>query len=78
MIVRSGRVADPVQAVFQPAGDAGAWAATLTLARGMAGMTGTMGLGLAAFMPLWILIDGGHDVSVGGAHGCAVRQNRAA
>jgi len=27
---------------------AGAWAATVALARGMAGMTGTMGLGLAA------------------------------
>ena len=30
---------------------AGAWAATVALARGMAGMAGTMGLGLAAFVP---------------------------
>ena len=29
---------------------AGAWAATVALARGMAGMTGTMGLGLAVFV----------------------------
>src|SRR5262249_50218626 len=35
---------------------AGAWAATLALARGMAGMTGTMGLGLAAFVPIWTLM----------------------
>jgi predicted metal-binding membrane protein len=35
---------------------AGAWAATLVLARGMAGMTGTMGLGLAAFAPVWTLM----------------------
>lgn len=35
---------------------AAAWAATVTAARGMAGMTGTMGLGLAAFVPLWILM----------------------
>jgi len=35
---------------------AGAWAATLALARGMAGMTGTMGLGLAAFVPVWTLM----------------------
>jgi predicted metal-binding membrane protein len=35
---------------------AGAWAATLVLARGMAGMTGTMGLGLALFVPLWTLM----------------------
>ena len=35
---------------------AGAWAATLVLARGMAGMTGTMGLGLAAFVPVWTLM----------------------
>jgi hypothetical protein len=32
---------------------AGAWAATVALARGMAGMAGTMGLGLAAFVPIW-------------------------
>lgn len=35
---------------------AAAWAATVTAALGMAGMTGTMGLGLAAFVPLWILM----------------------
>jgi predicted metal-binding membrane protein len=35
---------------------AGAWAATLALARGMAGMTGTMGLGLASFVPVWTLM----------------------
>lgn len=35
---------------------AGAWAATLSLARGMAGMTGTMGLGLAFFVPIWTLM----------------------
>src|SRR5215467_2387873 len=35
---------------------AGAWAATIVLARGMAGMTGTMGLGLAAFVAVWTLM----------------------
>jgi predicted metal-binding membrane protein len=35
---------------------AGAWAATIALARGMTGMTGTMGLGLAAFVPVWTLM----------------------
>jgi predicted metal-binding membrane protein len=35
---------------------AGAWAATLALARGMAGMAGTMGLGLAAFVAIWTLM----------------------
>jgi predicted metal-binding membrane protein len=35
---------------------AGAWAATLLLARRMAGMAGTMGLGLAAFVPIWTLM----------------------
>jgi predicted metal-binding membrane protein len=35
---------------------AGAWAATLAFARGMAGMAGTMGLGLAAFVPVWTLM----------------------
>jgi len=35
---------------------AGAWAATIALARGMAGMTGTMGLGLAVFVPVWTLM----------------------
>jgi len=32
---------------------AGAWVATVALARGMAGMTGAMGLGLVAFVPVW-------------------------
>jgi predicted metal-binding membrane protein len=35
---------------------AGAWAGTVLLARGMAGMSGTMGLGLAAFVPVWTLM----------------------
>ncbi len=35
---------------------AGAWAVTVALARGMAGMTGTMGLGLAAFLVVWMLM----------------------
>jgi predicted metal-binding membrane protein len=35
---------------------AGAWVATVVLARGMAGMTGTMGLGPAAFVPVWTLM----------------------
>jgi predicted metal-binding membrane protein len=35
---------------------AGAWAATVILARGMAGMTGTMGLGLVLFVPVWTLM----------------------
>jgi predicted metal-binding membrane protein len=35
---------------------AGAWAATVAIARGMAGMTGTMGLGLALFVPMWTLM----------------------
>jgi len=35
---------------------AGAWAATVTIARGMTGMTGTMGLGLVAFVPIWTLM----------------------
>jgi predicted metal-binding membrane protein len=35
---------------------AGAWASTLVLARGMAGMTGTMGFGLAAFVLAWTLM----------------------
>lgn len=35
---------------------AGAWAATVAIGRGMAGMTGTMGLGLAAFLPVWTLM----------------------
>ncbi len=35
---------------------AGAWVATIAIARGMAGMTGTMGLGLALFVPMWTLM----------------------
>ncbi len=35
---------------------AGAWAATVSVARGMAGMTGTMGLGLAVFVAVWTLM----------------------
>src|SRR5213595_3960280 len=35
---------------------AGAWAATVVLARGMAGMTGTMGLGVAVFVAVWTLM----------------------
>jgi|SRR5580658_472500 predicted metal-binding membrane protein len=35
---------------------AGAWAGTVLLARGMAGMSGTMGLGLAAFVLVWTLM----------------------
>jgi predicted metal-binding membrane protein len=35
---------------------AGAWAAVLVLARGMAGMAGTMGLGPALFVPMWTLM----------------------
>ncbi len=35
---------------------AGAWAATVALARGMAGMTGTMGLGLVVFVSVWTLM----------------------
>jgi predicted metal-binding membrane protein len=35
---------------------AGAWVATIAIARGMAGMTGTMGLGLVVFVPVWTLM----------------------
>jgi len=35
---------------------AGAWAGTVLLAHGMAGMSGTMGLGLASFVPVWTLM----------------------
>jgi len=35
---------------------AGAWAGTVLLARGMAGMSGTMGLDLAAFVLVWTLM----------------------
>jgi len=51
---RPGPAARPVAFLLILA--AGAWAATLVLARGMAGMAGTMGLGLAAFVPAWTLM----------------------
>jgi predicted metal-binding membrane protein len=51
---RPGQVASEVGPVLVVA--AGAWAGTVLLARGMAGMTGTMGLGLAAFVPVWALM----------------------
>jgi predicted metal-binding membrane protein len=35
---------------------AGAWVATVAIARGMTGMTGTMGLGVAAFVAVWTLM----------------------
>ena len=35
---------------------AAAWAGTVTLARGMTGMSGTMGLELAVFVPVWTLM----------------------
>ena len=35
---------------------AGAWVATVALASGMAGMTGTIGLGLVAFVAVWTLM----------------------
>ena len=35
---------------------AAAWAATLVLAQGMAGMTGTMGFGIGAFVAVWTLM----------------------
>jgi predicted metal-binding membrane protein len=35
---------------------AGAWAGTLYIASGMSGMTGTMGLTLVLFIPVWILM----------------------
>ena len=44
------------EAAFLLIAAAAAWAATVALARGMAGMTGTMGLGLAAFVPVWTLM----------------------
>jgi predicted metal-binding membrane protein len=44
------------QTAFLLIAAAGAWAATVALARGMAGMTGTMGLGLVAFVPVWTLM----------------------
>jgi predicted metal-binding membrane protein len=51
---RSGAPSREVTLLLILAG--GAWAATLTIAPGMAGMTGTMGLGLAEFLPLWTLM----------------------
>ena len=51
---RSGPAAREVAVLLIRA--AAAWAATLVLARGMAGMTGTMGLGLAVFVPIWTLM----------------------
>jgi predicted metal-binding membrane protein len=51
---RAGLATRPVALLLILA--AGAWAATVALARGMAGMTGTMGLGLAAFVPVWTLM----------------------
>ncbi len=44
------------EAAFLLIAAAGAWAATVVLARGMAGMTGTMGLALIAFVPTWTLM----------------------
>jgi predicted metal-binding membrane protein len=35
---------------------AGAWAATVSAARGMAGMAGTTGLGFTGFMPMWTVM----------------------
>jgi predicted metal-binding membrane protein len=51
---RPGRAAREVPVLLILA--AGAWAATIAIARGMAGMTGTMGLGLVAFVPVWTLM----------------------
>jgi predicted metal-binding membrane protein len=45
-----------LQTAFLLIAAAAAWAATVALARGMAGMTGTMGLGLVAFVPAWTLM----------------------
>src|SRR5258707_202288 len=39
-----------------PQAGTGVASASVTLARGMTGMTGTMGLGLAAFLPIWTLM----------------------
>jgi predicted metal-binding membrane protein len=54
------RQARPGQATLEVAlvlmAAAGAWAGTIVLARGMTGMTGTMGLGLAVFVPVWTLM----------------------
>jgi predicted metal-binding membrane protein len=61
-VTSSGRLARPRpglasrEAAFLLILAAGGWAATVALARGMAGMTGTMGLGLALFVPVWTLM----------------------
>ncbi len=52
--LRPGPVAGEVAGLLILA--AGAWVATVVVARGMAGMTDTMGLGLAAFVPVWTLM----------------------
>jgi predicted metal-binding membrane protein len=44
------------EAAFLLIAAAGAWAATITLSRGLAGMAGTMGLGLASFLAIWTLM----------------------
>jgi predicted metal-binding membrane protein len=51
---RPGQVTLEVALVLIAA--AGAWAGTVVLARGMTGMTGTMGLGLAVFVAVWTLM----------------------
>jgi predicted metal-binding membrane protein len=55
-LVRPWRERATPEAAFLLILAAAAWAATLALARGMAGMTGTMGLGLASFVPIWTLM----------------------
>jgi len=58
----SARLATPRQALptreaaFLLILAASAWAATIALSRGMAGMPGTMGLGLAPFVAIWTLM----------------------
>ncbi|MGZ4433214.1 MAG: DUF2182 domain-containing protein [Trebonia sp.] len=57
----SAPLAQPKQAAFPLVAfllvaAAGAWAATVAIARGMTGMIGTMGLGLAVFVPVWTLM----------------------
>jgi predicted metal-binding membrane protein len=55
-LARPGRGLATREAAFLLILAAGAWAVTIALARGMAGMTGTMGLGLALFVPVWTLM----------------------
>jgi predicted metal-binding membrane protein len=43
----------------------------------MAGMTGTMGLGLALFVPVWTLMMAAMKLPSVDTHGVAVRQDRA-